>query len=67
MEKNWVLIYSAAKLYQAEMLKELLDKNNILCDIINKKDSSFLLGDIEVYVHEENKEKALALVKDFKA
>lgn len=67
MEKNWVLIYSASKAYQAELLKEVLDENEIVCDIINKKDSSFLLGDVEVYVQKENEEKALALVKDFSA
>lgn len=67
MEKDWVLIYSASKMYQAELLKEVLSENEIICDLINKKDSSFLLGDIEVYVHNEDKEKALALVKDFKA
>lgn len=66
MEENWVLIYSASKLYQAELLKEILDENEIVCDIINKKDSSFLLGDVEVYVQKENEAKALAFVKDFK-
>ncbi|MCF8374120.1 MAG: DUF2007 domain-containing protein [Bacteroidales bacterium] len=67
MEKNWVLIYSASKLYQAELLKEILNENDIICDIINKKDSAFLLGDIEVYVQKQNEEKALAFVKEFKA
>ena len=67
MEKNWVLIYSAPKAYEAEILKEVLEENKIVCDIINKKDSSFLFGDVEVFVQKENEEKALALVKEFKA
>jgi len=65
MEKDWVLIYSIGKLYQAELLQEVLTENKIVSDIINKKGSSFLIGDIEIYVNKKDEEKALKLVKEF--
>lgn len=67
MDKDWVLVYSCEKQYRAELLKEKFSEHNIICDIINKKDSSFLIGDIEVYVQKENEEKAKALVEEFNA
>ncbi len=65
MEKDWVLVYSIGKLYQAELLKEVFTKNNIVSDIINKKGSAFLIGDVELYVNKMDEEKALKLIKEF--
>jgi len=67
MEKNWTLIYSASKTYDAEMLKTILTDNEIVCNIINKKDSSYLFGEIEIYVQDHNLEKAKKLVVEFNA
>ena len=67
MEKDWVLVYSIGKLYQAELLKEVFTKNNIVSDIINKKGSAFLIGDVELYVNKKDEEKALELIKEFNA
>lgn len=50
MEKNWTKIYSTGKLYQAELLKGLLEENNIEAVIINKQDSAYLFGEMELYV-----------------
>lgn len=65
MEKNWVLVLSTGKMYKAELFKEKLDVNDIICDIINKKGSALLLGDVEVYVHKENEARALEIKKEF--
>ena len=65
MEKDWVLIYSTGEAYKANILGELLAENNILFDILDKKDSSFLVGDVEVYVNAKDEVKALEIVKNF--
>ena len=67
MEKDWVLVYSIGKLYQAELLKEVLNDNDIICDIINKKGSALPFGDVEVYVNKKDEAKALDLIKQFNA
>ncbi len=67
MEKDWVLVYSIGKLYRAELLKEILTENEIVCDIINKKGSAFPFGDVEVYVHKKDEAKSLELIKQFNA
>ncbi|MCD4731884.1 MAG: DUF2007 domain-containing protein [Bacteroidales bacterium] len=50
MDKDWIKIYSTGKSYKAELLKGLLFENNIEVVIINKQDSSYLFGELELYV-----------------
>ena len=50
MEKKWTKIYVTGKGYQAEILKGLLEENNIEAVIINKQDSAYLFGELELYV-----------------
>ncbi|MCK4854138.1 MAG: DUF2007 domain-containing protein, partial [Bacteroidales bacterium] len=40
MEKDWVQIYSTDKMFQAEILKQVLADHEIEAVIINKMDSS---------------------------
>jgi hypothetical protein len=67
MEKDWVLAYTTNKVYQAELLKELLGDHDIDSFIINKQDSSYKFGSIEVYVRRNNILKAKMLVKEFES
>ncbi len=50
MEKEWALIYTSDKIYEIEILKGLLQENNIDSYIINKQDSMYMIGEIELYV-----------------
>jgi hypothetical protein len=50
VDKNWVKIYSTSANYKAELLKGLLMENGINAIIVNKKDSSYLFGELELYV-----------------
>jgi hypothetical protein len=50
LEKNWVKIYSTAENYKAELLRGLLFENGIESVVVNKQDSSYLFGEVELYV-----------------
>jgi hypothetical protein len=50
VDKNWVKIYSTSANYKAELLKGLLMENGINAIIVNKQDSSYLFGELELYV-----------------
>jgi hypothetical protein len=64
MEKDWILVYTFAQMYKAEMLKELLFDQGIEAIIINKKDSSYNdFGDIELYVRRDDILWAKTLIK----
>ncbi len=61
--KKWEKIKAFDTLYQAEMAKDILESNDIHAVIINHKDSMFLIGDIELYVEEEDVDKAGQIIK----
>jgi len=67
MEKDWVIVYTTNKSYQAEIFREVLGDNGIESFVINKQDSSYKFGNIEVYVKRDHVLKAKMLVKEFES
>jgi hypothetical protein len=58
-EERWEKVFSSTKAYQTEILKALLEEENIVSVIVNKQDRSYIVfGEIEVYVKSEDVLKA---------
>jgi hypothetical protein len=64
MEKDWVMIYSATDELMIEMAKQILEENQIEAVIFNKKDRTYLLGELELYVTRDSVIKAKSVLKD---
>lgn len=62
-----MLVYSSDKAYEVEMLKNILHDHGIPAFIINKKDSSYLFGEIELYVDPDNVIRAKQLISKFES
>jgi len=62
MEKDWVKIYSSTLVNDIEILKAVLADYAINAIDINKKDSSYLFGEIEVYVNHNDVLKAKQII-----
>jgi hypothetical protein len=62
MLDNWIVIYSTAQLYEAEMVKSIMAENDIESVIMNQKDSTYGFGEIEVYVPSGEAFKAKQLI-----
>lgn len=60
-----VIVYTTNQQYQADILKNILADHGIHCFIINKQDSNYHFGDIEVYVNQDDVIKAKMLIKKF--
>ena len=56
--EEWVVLKSFADMPRAVFYKHLLEQQGIQTVILNEKDHSFLIGDVELYVEETNLEKA---------
>lgn len=67
MFDNWVVIYSSDQLYEVEMVRNYLNDHGIECVVMNKKDSAYMFGDIEVYVPTVDAFSAKQLILDFKS
>ncbi len=66
MLDNWATIFSTNQLYEAELAKTMLADNGIECVIMNKQDSTYHFGEIEVLVPFTEVLKAKQLILEFK-
>ncbi len=63
--KGWIKIYATRNYPKANIIKGMLEENNIRTIILNKLDSSYInFGDIELYVPVHLKEIALNLMEN---
>lgn len=62
---NWKLIFKTQIAHHAEIVRAILDKNQIENVLLNKQDSSYLnFGNWEVYVSKNKILKAIKIIQD---
>ncbi|MFM2134810.1 MAG: hypothetical protein RL021_210 [Bacteroidota bacterium] len=61
---DWEKIYITGQQHQAEIVLAVLEDHGIEAYLIDKRDSSYLFGDIEIYVRPADIEKARTLITD---
>ena len=62
MHDDWFHIIASSKLYEIELIRGLLLENNIENFVLNKQDSIYLIGEIELYVSSDNFIKAQQII-----
>ena len=63
LNEDWVKIYSSAEIHKIEIVKSVLEDNDIQSFEINKKDSFLVaIGEIELYVSAENAVLSKAII-----
>ncbi len=62
---NWEIVYTSNQLYEAEMVRNIMEDHDIECVIMNKQDSTYGFGEIEVLVPNENVLVAKQLIQKF--
>lgn len=65
MEKNLVHIYSTGQPYTAELVRQMLVDKNIGAFLVNKQDSTYKFGEVELYVNRDDVIRAKMLIKEF--
>lgn len=63
MTSDWVKIVTLDNRQKAELLRTLMESNNIPAVIMDKKDSLYNIGSMELYCPAENALKALEIVE----
>ncbi|OQY05552.1 MAG: hypothetical protein B6I20_00930 [Bacteroidetes bacterium 4572_117] len=64
-QKEWVIFKTYSNIENAMVAKRVLARNEINSVIINEKDSSFLIGELELHVAIDKKQIAETILKDF--
>ncbi|MCL6523606.1 MAG: DUF2007 domain-containing protein [Thermoflavifilum sp.] len=63
MEPGWIKIYSTTQSIQASLIQGMLKENGIESVILNRQDSEFLVGEVQLYVHQSDAAKAKELIE----
>lgn len=61
---GWQVIYSDGFPPAVELRRAVLEENGIPAVILNKRDSSYLFGFVELLVQDEDAERARAVLQD---
>ncbi len=64
-QKDWTILKNYQSIGNANVAKRVLAKNGIHSVIVNEKDSVFLIGELELHVEIDKKQKAETILKDF--
>lgn len=61
---EWKKIYATGILFDAEFIKSKLIDEGIECKTLNKKDSAYLFGEIELYVQAKDVVRAKYIISN---
>lgn len=65
MAGDQVQVYSAGNPMKAELIRQMLGGHEIPAFIINKQDSAYQFGDVEIYVHRDHVIRAKKLLEEY--
>ena len=65
MTNKRIAVYTTNKLFEAEMIKQYLSDHNIVAFILNKMDSAYHFGEIEILVPGDDVIRSKKLIEDF--
>ena len=65
MEANLVHIFSSGQPYHAEIARQMLADHNIQSFLVNKQDSAYKFGEVELYVNRDDVIRAKKLIQEF--
>lgn len=63
--EGWTLVYTGNKIHEVNFIQGVLESNNIQTVVVNKQDSVYFFGDIELYVSVEDAFNANQLINKF--
>ena len=62
MEENLREVYSANEMYKINIIRELLEEHKIESIMLDQKGSSFLVGEIHLFVNEKDEGRAKEII-----
>jgi hypothetical protein len=64
MEADWTKVYTSADFFKSELVRQVLIDHEMDAIIINKQGFPYHIGEVEVYIHESNFEKAKSIITE---
>ncbi len=61
MEKDWVKIYTSSDFFKSEIVRQVLVDHQVVAVIMNKQ-NPYQIGEVEVYIHQNDFQEALEII-----
>lgn len=65
MKNNRVTVYTTNKQFEAESIQQYLANNEVIAFVLNKMDSAYHFGEIEILVEPDDVIKSKKLIEEF--
>ena len=63
MQKDWVRVYKDTDFYKSEIVRQVLIDHGIEAVLIDKRGFPYLIiGEVEVYINQDNFQKAIEII-----
>lgn len=62
MEAGWIKIYTSADFFKSELVRQVLIDHEIEAILINKQGFPYQIGEVEIYIHKDNFQKAHEII-----
>jgi len=61
---RWQSVYSTEKMYRAEIVKSILEEKGIDAVVVNKKDTYYHFGQLEIHVDPDHVIRSIKIIED---
>jgi hypothetical protein len=65
IDPRWVKVYTASNPLDAHIIKAMLDEEGFAVMLLDKQDSSYGIGSVDIYVIEEDAPQTLTVIQKF--
>ena len=62
MNSSWVKIYTSNQFMKSEIVRQVLVDHEMEAVLMNKQDTAYKFGEVEVYIPKEHFDKALEII-----
>ncbi|WP_238387622.1 putative signal transducing protein [Pararcticibacter amylolyticus] len=62
MNNDWVKVYTSNDYYKSEIVKQVLIENEIEAVLLDKSGFPYRIGEVEVYTHKDNFQRATEVI-----
>ena len=62
--KDWQKVYTTPNLYRVEIVRGILEENELAPVLVDKRDSAYHIGHFEIYVQPEHVLRAIKIIQD---
>ncbi|WP_374166139.1 putative signal transducing protein [Arcticibacter sp. MXS-1] len=62
MNSEWVKVYTSTDYFKSEIVKQVLTENEVEAVLMDKSGFPYKIGEVEVYVHADNEQRAKDII-----